>query len=58
MSLGNNTDTIQCERCDGWYCTFYSNLNEAFDIFLLYRVLIGFVRNVSLKLSRQLKFIN
>ena len=33
MSLNNNTDSMQCKRCDGWYCKFCSNINEAFDIF-------------------------
>ena len=33
MSPNNNTDSIQCERCDGWHCKLCSNLNEALDIF-------------------------
>ena len=33
MSHSNNTDSIQCERCDGWYCNLCSNINEAFDTF-------------------------
>ena len=33
MSPNNNTDSIRCERCDGWYCKLSSNINEALDIF-------------------------
>ena len=35
-----------------------SSIDEAFDIFVMYKVLIGFVRNVSLRLSRLLRWIN
>ena len=58
MSLSNNIDSIQCERCDGCYCKLCSNINEAFYIFYIYRVLIGLDINVRRKLSRQLKWIN
>ena len=32
MSPNNNTDSIQCKSCEGWYCKLCSNIDEAFDI--------------------------
>ena len=33
-SHSNNTDSIQYERCSGWYCKLCSDIDEAFDILL------------------------